>query len=55
MTNMADLLFASGYNWTENNLSPAQMASLVETADKGALQFANAPATASNKSRFVKD
>lgn len=52
--NLADIAFAAGYNWTENNLTPAQIASLVETADKGALQFANAPATASNKSRFVK-
>lgn len=55
MTNIADLGFASLFNWTENNLTPAQIASLVETADKGALQFSNAPEiTANNKSRFVK-
>jgi hypothetical protein len=53
--NLADLGFASLYNFTENNLTPAQIASLVETADKGALQFSNAPEiTANNKSRFVK-
>jgi hypothetical protein len=55
MENMADLFMGSAYNWTENNLTPAQIASLVETADKGALQFSNAPEiTANNKSRFVK-
>jgi hypothetical protein len=55
MENMLDLYFGSGYNWTENNLAPDQIASLVETADKGALQFSNAPEiTANNKSRFVK-
>ena len=55
MENMLDLYFGSGYNWTENNLTPDQIASLVETADKGALQFSNAPEiTANNKSRFVK-
>jgi len=53
--NLADLGFASLNNFTENNLTPAQIASLVETADKGALQFSNAPEiTANNKSRFVK-
>ena len=53
--NLADLGFASLYNFTENNLTPAQIASLVETADKGALQFSNAPEiTANNKSRFIK-
>ena len=53
--NLADLGFASLNNFTENNLTPAQIASLVETADKGALQFANAPEiTANKKSRFVK-
>jgi len=53
--NLADLGFASLYNFNENNLTPAQIASLVETADKGALQFSNAPEiTANNKSRFVK-
>ena len=52
---MLDLYFGSAYNWTENNLTPDQIASLVETADKGALQFSNAPEiTANNKSRFVK-
>ena len=55
MANMLDLYFGSSYNWTENNLTPDQIASLVETADKGALQFSNAPEiTANNKSRFVK-
>ena len=55
MENMADLFIGSAYNWTENNLTPDQIASLVETADKGALQFSNAPEiTANNKSRFVK-
>jgi len=55
MENMLDLYFGSRYNWTENNLTPDQIASLVETADKGALQFSNAPEiTANNKSRFVK-
>jgi hypothetical protein len=53
--NLADLGFASFNDFTENNLTPAQIASLVETADKGALQFSNAPEiTANNKSRFVK-
>jgi hypothetical protein len=55
MENMLDLYFGSAHNFTENNLTPAQIASLVETADKGALQFSNAPEiTANNKSRFVK-
>ena len=55
MENMADLFIGSAYNWTENNLTPDQIASLVETADKGALQFSNAPEiTANNKSRFIK-
>ena len=55
MENMLDLYFGSAYNWTENNLTPDQIASLVETADKGALQFSNAPEiTANNKSRFIK-
>ena len=55
MENMLDLYFGSAHSFTQNNLTPDQIASLVETADKGALQFSNAPEiTANNKSRFVK-
>lgn len=54
-SNLADLGVASLYNFTENNLTPAQIASLVETADKGALQFANPPATTANTNpKFIK-
>ncbi len=53
-SNLVDMGFAVGNDFNQYHLSPEQIASLVETADKGALQFADAPATADNKSRFIK-
>jgi hypothetical protein len=54
-SNLVDMGFAIGNDFNQYHLSPEQIASLVETADKGALQFSNAPEiTANNKSRFIK-
>ena len=57
LSNIIDMGIGVGFNWNEYNLNPDQIASLIETADKGALQFSNAPETkkvSNTNSRFIK-
>lgn len=55
LSNIIDMGIGVGFNWNEHNLNPDQIASLVETADKGALQFANPPTTTANTNpKFIK-